>query len=103
MSATPPSGLPGQVQIQVDWSGADKLPIMASNVVLIQQTPHEFLITFGVAAPPITQTPLTEEQARGMKITAQPIARLALAPGRVVELMQLLQQQLIAYQQAQKH
>ena len=102
MSATPP---PPQVQIQVDWveSEYDRLPIMASNLVMIQQTPHEFIITFGVAAPPFTTTPLTQEEASKTKIVPQPIVRLALAPGRVVELMQLLQQQLMAYQQTQKH
>jgi hypothetical protein len=103
MSATtPPAALPPQVQLHVDWSGASNLPVMASNVFLIQQTPHEFVVTFGVAAPPLLERPLTLEEAQGMRIVPQPLIRLALAPGRVVELLQLLQQQILAYQQAQK-
>jgi hypothetical protein len=103
MSATPPAAIPSQVALQVDWSGTDELPIMACNVFLVQQTPHEFILTFGVAAPPIIQQPLTPDEAEGMKITPQPILRLALSPGRAVELMQVLQQQIIAYQQTQRH
>jgi hypothetical protein len=38
-----------------------------------------------------------------MKVTAQPIARIAFAPGRLVELLQTLQQQLAIFQQAQQH
>ena len=43
MSATPP---PGALQVQVDWSAAEDLPVMASNVFLVQQTGQEFFITF---------------------------------------------------------
>jgi hypothetical protein len=103
MSATPPTVRPEQVQIQVDWSTADNLPIMASNIVLVQQTPHEFILTFAATVPPIITEPITPEQARGMKVTAQPIARIAFAPGRLVELLQTLQQQLAIFQQAQQH
>lgn len=101
MSATPPH--PATVQIQVDWSAADELPIMAVNMVLVQQTPHEFLLTFGAGVPPITAVPLTPEQAKGMKIVARPVARVSLSPGRLVELLQTLQQQLALYQQTQQH
>jgi len=103
MSATPPAGIPPQVQIRVDWSAADRLPILAANLVLVQQTPHEFILTFGALAPPVTTAPITEEQARGMNLAAQPIARILLPPGRAVELLQALQQQITLFQQTQRH
>lgn len=76
---------------------------MASNVFLIQQTPHEFILTFGIATPPIFATPPTPEQVAAIRsIPAKALGRVAMSPGRVVELLQLLQQQLMAHQQAQK-
>ena len=99
MSATPP---PTGLQVKVDWSAAEDLPVMASNVFLIQQTGQEFLITFGSAVPPIFETQPTPEQLAKIKsIKAKPIIRMALTPGRAVELLQHLQQQLTAYQAAQ--
>ena len=97
MSATPPAA---GFQVRVDWSAADDLPVMASNVFLIQQTGQEFLITFGTAVPPIFESPPTSEQLKSIQsIKAKPIVRLALTPGRIVELLGHLQQQIAAYQQ----
>jgi hypothetical protein len=98
MSATPPA----QVQIRVDWSAAERLPILAANLVLVQQTPP-VILTFGTLAPPVTTTPITPEQAQGMILAAQPVARILLPPGRAVELLNALQQQLALFQQTQQH
>jgi hypothetical protein len=103
MSATLPPGFPAQVQVQLDWSAAEKLPVMAANVFFIQQTGQEFIITLGFASPPIIQGPLTAEQAKGLKLAPQPIARFAVPPSRAVELLQLLNQQIALYQQSEKH
>jgi hypothetical protein len=103
MSATPPSGVPQQVQIQVDWSSAEQLPMLAANIVMVQQGQHEFILTFGAVAPPITTVPLTVEDAKKIKLKAQAVARLVLSPGRVVELIEVLRQQLNAFQQVQRH
>ncbi len=95
MSATPPAA----IQLQVDWTGVDELPVMASNVFLIQQTGQEFILSFGSAVPPLFQGPPTPEQLKELKsIKAKPIIRMSLTPGRIVELLGLLQQQLAAYQ-----
>lgn len=104
MAATPPKR-PEAIQITVDWDQAGELPpVMASNVILVQQTPHEFILTFGFATPPIWLTPPTPEQIANAKtIKPHPIVRLGMSPGRVVELLQVLQQQLAAYQQTQQH
>jgi hypothetical protein len=91
-----------QVPVSVTWEGLDTVPAMASNVVMVQQTPYEFVLTFGFASPPIfTKLPTPEELAR-IKIQAQAVARLSMPPGRIVELVGLLQQQLAVYQQLQK-
>jgi hypothetical protein len=96
MSATPPPTPPIGVTLKVDWSAAD-LPVMASNVFMIQQTGQEFLITFGSAVPPVFETTPTPEQLANLRtIKAKPIVRMALTPGRIVELLQNLQQQIAA-------
>jgi len=70
---------------------------------LIQQTPHEFVITFGFASPPLFMKQPTAEEIAALKaIPAKTIIRLGMPPGRVVELLGLLQQQLQMYQEAQK-
>jgi hypothetical protein len=79
------------------------LPILAANLVLVQHTPHELILTFGALAPPVTATPITSEQAQGMSLIAQPVARILLPPGRAVELLNALQQQLALFQQAERH
>ncbi len=93
-----------QIQLTVNWEGLDDVPVMASNVFLVSQTPHEFILAFGFASPPVfAKQPTPEEIARIKAIPAKPIVRLSMPPGRIVELLGLLQQQLAAYQQAQKH
>jgi hypothetical protein len=89
--------------MQVDWSAVDQVPMQPANVIMVQQGQHEFIITFGAVAPPISATPITLEQAKSMKLKAQVVGRIVLAPGRVVELIEVLRQQLTFYQQTQKH
>jgi hypothetical protein len=104
MSAAPPSGpeIATQVQVQIDWSVAEKLPVMAANVFFIQQTGQEFIITVGFTSPPMVQGPLTAEQAKALKLTPQPIVKFAMPASRVVELLQLLNQQIALYRQTEK-
>jgi hypothetical protein len=104
MAATPPKP-PEMIQMSIDWEQAGELPpVMASNVFLIQQTPHEFILTFGFATPPIWLGPPTSDQIeKARTIKPCPIVRLGMSPGRMVELLQVVQQQLANYQQSQKH
>lgn len=91
------------IQIQVTWEGLEDAPVMAANVVMVLQTSHEFILTFGFASPPVFTTQPSIEEVKAAKVSSKPIVRLAMPPGRIVELLQVLQQQLTAYQQAQKH
>lgn len=91
------------IQLTVNWDDVGTLPTMATNAFLVQQTPHEFILNFAFVNPPIFLKPPTpEELAKIGQVEATKIVRLAMSPGRVVELLQLLQQQLAAYQQSQK-
>lgn len=96
--------LPQPIQVRVEWQGLESLPVLATNAVLIQQTPHEFVITFGFVEQPIFHTPPTPEQLASLKtIPGKAIFRVSMPPGRIVELIGQLNQQIQMYQQSQKH
>jgi len=93
---------PQPVQLKVTWHGIEKEhPAMAVNSFMIQQTGHEFILGLGFAAPPYLENPETEGPLL-RKIPAQVVARVSLTPGRVVELVGLLNQALVNYQAQQK-
>ena len=98
---------PEQIEIRVNWDESRGMPISFSNVFLIQQTPSEFYLTFGVVEAPFigTQapTPAEVEQIKRDGVRAKPLIRLALPPQRMVELLQLIQAQLAQFQQTQRH
>jgi hypothetical protein len=85
----------------VDWTKTELPPITFSNAFMVQYTEHEFILHFGTASFPIFLTPPTPEQAAEVRtVPAHAICRLGIPPGRVVELFQMLQQCLQAYQQS---
>lgn len=92
---------PQQAQVFVTWHGVeDQCPAMAANSFLVQQTGQEFILSLGFAALPYYAE--LEEAVKIKQIPAKPIARVSMTPGRVAELLQLLQQALAAYQAQQK-
>ena len=75
---------------------------MAVNTFLLQQNGQEFVLGMGFAAAPFLEKP--EIEGPQLKsITAQVVARVSMTPGRVVELIGLLNQGLAQYQAQQKH
>ncbi len=100
MAAETPPKPPQQVQVTPVWRDLEKHPAMSANVFLLQQTGQEFILSVGFAALPYFGTP---EEALSVKtVEPQVISRLVLTPGRVVELMGMLQQALVQYQEQQK-
>ena len=97
----PPAAPPQQLKITPVWERLEEQPAMATNAFLLQQTGHEFILTVGFAALPFFAKP--EDAANVKTIQPQTHARLVLTPGRVVELVNMLQQGLAQYQAQQKH
>ena len=88
-------------QIPIKWENVDELPVMACNVFVAQFSPHEFLLQFGYASPPIfLKPPSPQEIAAIDSVPAKVVVRLSLSPGRMSELIQVLQQNLAQFQQA---
>jgi len=98
----PPTTPPQQVQVTVTWHGVEeKLPTMAVNSFLLQQTGQEFILSVGFAAFPYLVDP--QEATKLKTISAHPIARISMTPERAVELMQMLQQGIAQWQAQHKH
>ncbi|MBF6571248.1 MAG: hypothetical protein IVW54_20485 [Candidatus Binataceae bacterium] len=101
-AGTPPPNPPQQVQVTVTWHGVeDQHPAMAANAFLLQQTGQEFILSIGFASLPYFADP--QDAAKMKTVAAKPIARITMAPGRVVELIQVLQQGMAQYQAQHKH
>jgi len=83
----------GQVlSLPVVWTGVDDLPVHIVNQFLGQVHSGEIFLTLGVVAPPIL---LGVEAEAGLPrltyVPARPVARLALTPERLDELVRVLQ------------
>jgi hypothetical protein len=88
---------PITIQIRAEWSGAEDLAVLFSNVFAVQCIKSEFVITFGVATPPIVNGTLTQEEANQLVMKLKPVVRIGVTPERMVELIGVLQNQLRAY------
>lgn len=97
-------GQPQPVQLPLIWIGLDDAPIELANVFQVQVSAQgELLLNVGQAAPPaLVGTP--EERAAQLQklgfVQSRTLARLALTPHRVRELINVLQQVLTAHDQA---
>lgn len=89
-----------QVQVQPEWRAVEQHPAMAVNTFLLQTTGQEFILTSGFAVVPFHAKP--EDLANVKTVEPQIISRIVLTPGRVVELLGMLQQALAQYQAMQK-
>ena len=85
-------------EFTITWADAEAHAVAAANAFLMQQSPHEFVLTLAFAVPPYP-----EDAATSKTIPAKVSARVALSPGRAVELLEVLQQALAQYQKTQKH
>ena len=79
--------------------GVEDIAALFSNVFAIVVVRSEFVLTFGIATPPIMQGPLTQDEDNEIVMKLKPVVRIGMSPQRVVELIGLLQSQLRAYTQ----
>ena len=82
---------PQQFQVQGAWVGAEDLPVQFANAFVWVVGPNEIFLGIGASTPPaIVGTPEEREaQIRGIGfIPIKPIARLALTPARLDELVE---------------
>lgn len=99
-----PEPVPASIQKAAVWVGLEDQAVQASNAFACQIAgPGEFVISVGHVVPPLlTGTP--EEQQAQMQalpfVQVRGLARFALAPHRVEELIKALQDMLAAHKTA---
>lgn len=99
---TPKGNGSAAVSATVLWNN-DELsahPVMAANAFMLQASGQELVLTLGFAVPPFFENP--EDAQRMTSVPAKVITRVALTPGRVAEIQEMMRQALAALQAAQK-
>lgn len=92
---------PESVQVRVAWIGVDDTPIQFVNQVLTQFNENEFIVTLGQLSPPVILGDENErrEQAEALEyVPVMPVARLALTPAGMKDLVRVLSQNLETYE-----
>ena len=102
-------GETNELSLKLDWSGFEDLPVNFSNRFAVQhdvQT-NEFFLNVGAVSPPLLMGSDADVMAAAAKlqergtIPVHPVARLALTPERVLELIRALQTNYRNYQETQ--
>ncbi|MEK6328251.1 MAG: hypothetical protein AABM66_12125 [Actinomycetota bacterium] len=100
--ATPEPPPEGTVAVPVVWVGAEELPVHFVNQFVGVVQPNEIFITLGSLVPPAIMGGTEEErkaQAESLQfIQVKPVARIAITPARLQELIGVLQQTLSNYE-----
>jgi hypothetical protein len=93
---------PEEIRIPLVWDGLDEIPVIFANQFLIQHLPGEFVLTLCTFVnPPLLGSPEEqEEQAKKLtEIAVKVHGRYALTRRRMVELIQVLQENLEKHDQ----
>ena len=75
--------------------GADEVPILFSNLMVVQHEQKEFILTFCQFSPPLALGPpeAQREQVKSMPyVPVKVVARVGLTPQRLSELIGILQE-----------
>ncbi|MDZ4279132.1 MAG: DUF3467 domain-containing protein [Dehalococcoidia bacterium] len=94
-----------QVHVPLFIVGADDVPIVFSNLMLIQHEQQEFMLSFCQYSPPMTLGP-PEAQLEQMKampyVPVKVVARVGFTPQRMHELIGILQDNYNKWEKKQK-
>lgn len=75
-------------------TGAEEVPIIFSNFMLVQHENNEFILTFGQYSPPLTVgTPADqiEQMKKVSHIPVKTVSRIGMTPDRMVAVIEALQ------------
>jgi hypothetical protein len=90
----------GNFELPIEWYIPDDLVSQYATNIVVQQTPHEFIISFFESYPPIVLGS-PEEQREKLKsipsVRATCVARVVVAAERMPEIVKLLRETLARY------
>jgi len=94
-----------QIELPFFFLGSEDVPIVLSNLQVVQHVQQEFIITFGQFSPPVVLgTP--EEQRAEIKskpyLPVKTVSRVAMSPERVADLIDALQRNLDKWKASQE-
>lgn len=81
-------------QLPLEWHLPEDLPSHYVNNIVVQQTPHEFIISFFETLPPLILGSPEEQQQQLEALTsvrAKCVARIIVNPNRMKDFIQALQ------------
>lgn len=90
------------VQLRLFVTGADDVPIVFSNMAIVQHERQEFILTFAQYSPPLVLGDAAEqrEQLEAMPyLPVNVVARIGMTPDRLREFIQILQENYDAFQE----
>jgi hypothetical protein len=88
-----PDGTPEQIEIETAWVGADDLPVHFCNAFSGVVGPNAVFITIGSQVPPAIESAEDLEKLRATGyVPLKPIARLALTPQGLDDMIQSLEE-----------
>jgi hypothetical protein len=70
--------------------GADEMPVCYSNHIFVTHTRDEFFVTFSQIHPPYLLSPTRKEVEQITHASARVVARIALSPNKMKELIKTL-------------
>jgi hypothetical protein len=82
------------IRLPLIFVGAEDVPIIFSNLQVVQHQQSEFILTFGQFAPPLLLGSPEEVQERLREapyVPVKTVARIGMTPDRVLELVEILQ------------
>ncbi|MGB2799730.1 MAG: DUF3467 domain-containing protein [Dehalococcoidia bacterium] len=77
-------------EVPIRIEGFDEVPITHVNHIFVVHTTDEFFITFAQLHPPYWVEPTKEEMEQLTHLSAKVVARIALSPGKMKELIDVL-------------
>ncbi len=99
-------GRPEAVQLPVRWVGVEETPLLVANQFLGQVGLAEVILNVGAAVPPPILPGPPEQQAEQLAeyshVTIRTVARLGLNRTSLEQLIEILQQTLVNYDQVQQ-
>ena len=93
------------IRLPLFVTGADEVPIVFANMMIIQHEQQEFMLTFCQYSPPLALGPpeAQREQVKSMPyVPVKVVSRIGFTPQRMAELIAILQENYQKWQAQQK-
>lgn len=96
--------VPEAVEFPIRWVGVEETPLLVANQFLGQTSTEDIILNFGAVVPPLILPGTLEQQAEQLQgythVSVKAVARLAVNRRNLEQLIGVLQQTLVNYDQS---